>query len=479
MKNSCDRPCFRGNHRQSTNMLVAASVAVVLMLFVTNSHISAEREQASRAWGTSVMRILRAEAFSTPAVARADEGFCGRFLSFTAPRCARIDTVNTIELGKYTGRWYEIGSTARGKFQPYLELGLACITANYTAAGKTAIGQNAVKVLNRGLVSTAPERKGQVLAISNGVGKVEDTLREICSSVSGQTDPVDEGPHSFNPFSGPPLLSLPKFLSQIGELAETLPSGAQAKVKSAIEDVSESVDRISVQSGRIFRELGGIQERGGVLSQVNAKPGIVLKRKAGILSSVQKIERSAKRILSIRTTIVAAVQELEAAGGKLVAPAIAELQPTLKSLLSSSSSVIALAANVSRIASSIFINKSFQPSPTAAVGRAVQNRQEAGKLVVYFFNQPGNYWVVRLDGAAKNGYDLAVVYSCDYNPFIPPAFVTKPTIFLLSRTPSIPASVLKDVVAELAEKGIILAGDNPLIRTIQKSSVCAEYRKTL
>lgn len=93
-----------------------------------------------------------------------------------------------------------------------------------------------------------------------------------------------------------------------------------------------------------------------------------------------------------------------------------------------------------------------------------------GRLAVTFFPgaPAGDYRVIYLQGKAKNGYEVAIVYSCaDTNAGISQG------LFILSRTPTLPRTHrVEDLLDYVSDQGIDLETANKLVLTSQDPIIC-------
>mmetsp|Transcript_23485 Transcript_23485/g.55597 ORF Transcript_23485/g.55597 Transcript_23485/m.55597 type:complete len:207 (+) Transcript_23485:82-702(+) len=118
-------------------------------------------------------------------------------------------------------------------------------------------------------------------------------------------------------------------------------------------------------------------------------------------------------------------------------------------------------------------NSGRKGSPTGDLSQAIGKARESklpgnGKLEVSFFGPfYGPYWITQLYGDAAQGYEVSVVYSCSEIL----GFKTTEDLWILSRTPKLPADVTMDSLLQKASgMGIDVAALN--ITTTYQGSDC-------
>lgn len=103
------------------------------------------------------------------------------------------------------------------------------------------------------------------------------------------------------------------------------------------------------------------------------------------------------------------------------------------------------------------VNSGNEGSPTGrpntAIGKAKQ--VSGGKLEVSFFGPfYGPYWIIDLEGDKADGYSTSLVYSCTSGLF------KVEDMWILSRTPDLPASTQQAILSKAAGFGIDVSALN-------------------
>ncbi|GJP38208.1 hypothetical protein CLOM_g22675 [Closterium sp. NIES-68] len=96
----------------------------------------------------------------------AHASFCDTFLAQFPSRCPKVSTVESLDLNKFTGAWFEVGSSALRKFS--VGSGLSCNSAHFSTLGAATDGNNVAGFINRGLRTVSPFRSGSGVAHFRG-----------------------------------------------------------------------------------------------------------------------------------------------------------------------------------------------------------------------------------------------------------------------------------------------------------------------
>eukprot|EP01018_Ginkgo_biloba_P025332 Gb_35276 [translate_table: standard] len=113
-----------------------------------------------------------------------------------------------------------------------------------------------------------------------------------------------------------------------------------------------------------------------------------------------------------------------------------------------------------------------QPSsstwPPVMFGQGSQNSSSPGKIGMNFSGVESPYWIIRLEGSAREGYRAALVYRFreDLQGEI------HEDLFVLSRTRDLEKRVMNRFIETAARYGIYTDCDNPFIMTHQRGGSC-------
>lgn len=135
-----------------------------------------------------------------------------------------------------------------------------------------------------------------------------------------------------------------------------------------------------------------------------------------------------------------------------------------------------LLESVVDIGNEVIVRDTSKPlSYYSLTGFAERKRgEDASKLQVYFPLPQGltggPYWVVDIVGEASDGYEAALVYSCQELP----SGGIDPGIFILSRTPTLPSTVVDRFLAKAESFGFRFSCDNRFILTVQNHPSCKQ-----
>ncbi|CAI5503315.1 unnamed protein product [Closterium sp. Naga37s-1] len=198
--------------------------------------------------------------------------FCADYVK--AFKCPTLPSVDDIALGKYTGRWYEIGSTARFRFT--FELGLTCTTANYTAKGVTPSGRNKVKVVNRGRRSVALPRRSQIFTTSLNANRIASNLRIVCGAANTVTQASAQAQSllSANAATNSSIESLAA-ADKLAAFATSVSSDAEI-IDNALRDFQTEADKLnkrpqakgfSASKSKMLKSISNIQGAAGRILQ--------------------------------------------------------------------------------------------------------------------------------------------------------------------------------------------------------------------
>ncbi|GJP40313.1 hypothetical protein CLOM_g24593 [Closterium sp. NIES-68] len=396
----------------------------------------------------AITLLLALAACSAPVSA----SFCSDYLQ--AFKCPSLPSVDTIDLAAYTGRWYEIGSTAGFRFT--FELGLVCTTANYTAKGVVS-GRTKVKVVNRGRRAVALPRRSQIFTTSLNANRIASNLRIVCGVAATAATASAQAQ------------SLLSANTAANSSAEAL--AAASKLAAFVTSVSSDAEMID-NALRDFQTAADKMNKRGQPKDFNAAKGKMLK-------SISNIQGAAGRIIQAAFTGRTAAQglsgALKAISGENAKTAANGLQSLVGNtrIVFAATSIVRLATVMVAPTSAMVPSFLKSLSQGFARGKAFQSKKNAGRLSVSFFGpvptRP-NYSVFDLQGDASSGYSLATVADCSGG---------ETTIWLLSRTPSIAQSEIDAALGRLTDAGMRLTGANPFLLTDQTTSFCTNYWSTL
>ncbi|GJP40312.1 hypothetical protein CLOM_g24592 [Closterium sp. NIES-68] len=405
---------------------------------------------------TPAVALLLAISALTPASA----SFCADYLQ--AFKCPKLPSFDTVDISKYTGRWYEVALTARFRFQS--EVGLTCTTADYTANGEVN-GQKRIKVLNRGKRSVAGPRQAQVLLASVNSNRIATNLGIVCrvavnaAKASAQAQALLSANASASAAA-----------TGIGGTSELL--GAANPLAAFVTSVSSDAEIID----------NAVRDFQMALNTMNGRPQPkdFSGAKSKMFKSISNIQGAGGRLIQAAFTGRTAAQGLSGALNGLSGQNAKTAANGLQSFLRGTRLYFA-ATSIVRLATAMVPTVlSMVPSPFTRVGqggfpraKAIQSKSNAGQLFVIFFGQKSkepNYIITDLQGDASSGYSLATVYTC---------YQGKTTLWLLSRTPSVTQSDIDSALERVTTAGLRLTGANTLLPTDHTTSWCSKYRKRI
>ncbi|CAI5494893.1 unnamed protein product [Closterium sp. Naga37s-1] len=352
--------------------------------------------------------------------------FCADYVkAFKSPTLASVDD---IVLTGYTGRWYEIGSTASFRFT--FELGLTCTTANYTAKGVTASGRTKVKVVNRGRRSVALPRRSQIFTTSLNANRIASNLRIVCGAANTATTASAQAQTllSANAATNSTVESL-AVADKLAAFATSVSSDAEM-IDNALRDFQTEADKLnkrgqpkgfSASKGKMLKSISNIQGAAGRILQASFTGKTAAQGLSGALRAMggQGAETAANGLGSLvgNTRIMFAATSIVRLATVMVAPTVAMVPSPLRSL-----------------------------SQGFARGKALQSKKNPGRLSVTFFGPSPttpNYSVFNVQGTAS-GYTQATVVDTSGG---------EATIWLLARTPTIPQSEIDAALALVTAAG--------------------------
>ncbi|CAI7919308.1 unnamed protein product [Closterium sp. NIES-54] len=398
--------------------------------------------RSSSAQVTAVITLVLAlSAACTRPVAAS---FCADYVkAFKSPA---LPSVDDIVLTGYTGRWYEIGSTASFRFT--FELGLTCTTANYTAKGVTPSGRTKVKVVNRGRRSVALPRRSQIFTTSLNANRIASNLRIVCGAANVATTASAQAQTllSANAAANSSAESL-AVADKLAAFATSVSSDAEM-IDNALRDFQTEADKLnkrgqpkgfSASKGKMLKSISNIQGAAGRILQAAFTGKTAAQGLSGALRAMggQGAETTANGLGSLvgNTRIMFAATSIVRLATVMVAPTVAMVPSPLRSL-----------------------------SQGFARGKALQSKKNPGRLSVTFFGPAPttpNYSVFNVQGTAS-GYTQATVVDTSGG---------EATIWLLARTPTIPQSEIDAALARVTDAGVRLTGANTFLLTDHTTSL--------
>ncbi|CAI5494894.1 unnamed protein product [Closterium sp. Naga37s-1] len=372
-----------------------------------------------------VTRAMHARHWKSPGTA--SEHYVKAF------KCPTLPSVDDIVLTGHTGRWYEIGSTARFRFT--FELGLACTTANYTAKGVTPSGRNKVKVVNRGRRSVALPRRSQIFTTSLNANRIASNLRIVCGAANTATTASAQAQTllSANAATNSSAESL-AVADKLAAFATSVSSDAEM-IDNALRDFQTEADKLNKRG----------QPKGFSAS------------KSKMLKSISNIQGAAGRILQAAFTGKTAAQGLSGALRAMGGQGAETAASGLGSLVGNTRIMFAATSIVRLATVMVAPTVAMVPSPLRSLtqgfirGKALQSKKNPGRLSVTFFGPAPttpNYSVFNVQGIAS-GYTQATVIDTSGG---------EATIWLLARTPTIPQSEIDAALARVTDAGVRLTG---------------------
>ncbi|CAI5984941.1 unnamed protein product [Closterium sp. NIES-64] len=401
--------------------------------------------RSSSAQVTAVIALLLAlSAVCTRPVAAS---FCAEYVkAFKSPT---LPSVDDIVLTAYTGRWYEIGSTAGFRFT--FELGLTCTTANYTAKGVTPSGRNKVKVVNRGRRSVALPRRSQIFTTSLNANRIASNLRIVCGAANAATTASAQA-QTF--------------------LSVNAAANSSAESLAAADKLAAFATSVSSDAEIIDNALRDFQTEADKLNKRGQPKGFSAS-KSKMLKSISNIQGAAGRILQAAFTGKTAAQGLSGALRAMGGQGAETAANGLGSLVGNTRIMFAATSIVRLATVMVAPTVAMVPSPLRSLsqgfirGKALQSKKNPGRLSVTFFGPAPtkpNYSVFNVQGDAL-GYTQATVIDTSGG---------EATIWLLARTPTIPQSEIDAALARVTDAGVRLTGANAFLLTDQTTSWLAQ-----
>lgn len=391
------------------------------------------------------------------------QSFCP--LTLSRPTCPDLPTYDKFDITTYGGRWFEIGSTAN--FKNLQESGGICVVANYTLlkppSSSPADGGAEVKVVNSlySLGASAQNVSQVVISISAG---------QICSqafSICAETEQEKSSKSSL----AQALVLISSVTSSIGSKYSS-PAAALASSKKQMEG---AIKKIDAQLDCLAKGVSKIQELDAQLGQgqseatelVAALVGTVAESNGtliAIASAVGQIDNAKESVANVAAELLGYGEAATSAqlyqAVELISEGEAAITAQLGKIRESLASVVGVAG--------LFLApRSEQKGYSSIVGTGQQNVSFAGKLVVTFPSfSPGQYWVLGVEeGGPNGGYSASLVYGCDQN-----GGGIEETLFILSRTPSLPKASAQRLLAKASALGVTNYCSTPFIFTVQDST---------
>ncbi|CAI5988880.1 unnamed protein product [Closterium sp. NIES-64] len=375
--------------------------------------------------------------------------FCADYVkAFKSPDLASVDD---IVLTAYTGRWYEIGSTASFRFT--FELGLTCTTANYTAKGVTPSGRNKVKVVNRGMRSVALPRRSQIFTTSLNANRIARNLRIVCGVTNTATTASAQAQTL---------------------LSSNTATNSSVESLAAADKLAAFATSVSSDAEMINNALRDFQTEADKLNKRGQAKGFSASR-SKMLKSISNIQGAAGRILQAAFTGKTAAQGLSRALRAMGGQGEETAANGLGSLVGNTRIMFAATSIVRLATVMVAPTVAMVPSPLRSLsqgfvrGKALQSKKNAGRLSVTFFGpapSKPNYLVFNVQGDPSAGqYTQATVVDTSGG---------EATIWLLSRTPTIPQSEIDAALARVTDAGVRLTGANAFLLTDQSTSWLAQ-----
>ncbi|CAI7796973.1 unnamed protein product [Closterium sp. NIES-54] len=293
-------------------------------------------------------------------------------------------------MGKFMGKWYEIGATALGKFQSKGELGIASITYTYSTA-KNGKSRGALSLTRQGVVAVMPMRRSQVAAISAATTVLAQQLRAVCGTVSSVRTKQQ----------------LSTSYLTLG--SEELPVDVKQSVSYGLGSIEGAVAEVSRRAEALWAELDDVQRANAQLNQRDSF-ALVARMKIALRSASSAIQGAAKGIDAKRNEM------FSIAAMNRISLAMANVMTECQNGSTFSQRVAALASatrSLSPLVSSLFSS----PSPALYTTRTTATAtlkltSEAGKMIQQYQGVQTDHWVIGLWGNSAKGYSHALVYSC-------------------------------------------------------------------
>lgn len=380
-------------------------------------------------------------------------------LTLSRPTCPTLPTYDAFDITTYGGVWFEIGSTAN--FKNLQEAGGICVVANYTLQQAPSPGNGAVVgVLNTLFSLGAPLLNTSQIVISLSAGQICSQAFVICA----ETDPLG----SNNLTQGLTLVS--NVASQCSSAQAPVLASAEKTIKEAIGKIERKLDELSTAVNTIQRldaQLG--QGQGDATDGVAALLGTVAEANGtaiAIATEVGSIEGARESVGEVAAQLAA---KGDTGGSAKLYEAVGLLLAGEGGITAQVGQIQAALASMAGVAG-LFLAPATAPEGynSRIVGVAVQNSTFAGKLKVTFPGfPPGDYWVLAVEDEGGPGYAATLVYGCDQNSS---GGGVEETLFVLSRTPTLPKASVHRLLAKAAALGVTSTCSTPFIFTVQSPS---------
>ncbi|KAL3683720.1 hypothetical protein R1sor_001742 [Riccia sorocarpa] len=367
--------------------------------------------------------------------------FCSRTLSrWTCP--ATLPTFDQVDLNKYSGRWYEIGSN--GYFKGLQEAGGECISAFYTPQpdGSIQVFNGQTRVL--GALGTSLVR-----GISVSAAGICQNARQICSEIS-------------------PMGSISQGIRIIQQVATNISQSyyeescvlveSKAKIDSSLmtidkglDSLSQSVSQIQVLNIKLSQAEGKAKDEVAELTKIAAQVNNEIED--NIPALLESIASARKKVTELAGKLYQKDDTKEIS--QQLFRAVSSIQEFEESLSGHAATIRATVAATADSAASFAYEKNEGVGGFYGLyGKAVAaNATAPGKLSVTFEGiptPPGKYWILKVADEKSESYGAAIVYGCSD---IPGAGTYQP-LFFLSREPTLSEDVNREFTDYVRSLGI-------------------------
>ncbi|CAI5466000.1 unnamed protein product [Closterium sp. Yama58-4] len=412
-------------------------------------------------------------------------------------RCPKVSTVDSLDLEKFTGAWFEVGSSALHKFST--SSGLSCNVAKYSALGAATDGSNVAghpALSSRPSHLLTPPYPAQVWRISAAAGRISRNLRRVCEAavysarahaslqamlvpgpqITGGNDGTGSGADSSGDTPTSDNSTSSSSTSPFSQQANGTALAAEAAVILAASSAT-----VSQQALAIYRQLGLLQIHNNRASTFNdpQEPGLDV-TKQGLADAANRIIAAAGKARRAGMRGSLAVVQMQLMLPAANSSAATRFTSRLSGFLARASwelgvrGKVGLATTVIRVLAVSVLAPSLTmfPSPfpwnsqTQLRMQAVQDRHEPGKFAVSLFGfaRSNNYLINKLEGDADSAYNMTTIVSCDAGQF---------SVSILARTTSVDQSEIDAQISQLERQGIILGGANIFIKANQDEAAHA------
>ncbi|BFI09503.1 hypothetical protein MPTK1_3g05310 [Marchantia polymorpha subsp. ruderalis] len=348
--------------------------------------------------------------------------FCANTLSrWTCPK--DLPTFDKVDLQKYAGRWYEIGSNAF--FKNLQEAGGTCVSAVYTLKSD----EGYVEVFNSQTRVIGDLGVSLVRAISAQASQICQGARQICSQIF--VGSVSQGLSIVQEVATNTSQSNPADSSALLE-AKAMIESALGGIDAGLDSLAKNVSQMQILNSQLSQADGKAADRVAQLSDLAAQIN------AGVVDAI--IPEKLAAIAAARQNITAIAGKLYNAPGtkqlaQLLFRAVTLIQDLEESVPGQAATIKATVNGAVDAAASFAYEKSENVGGFVTIlGKAFQNSTDAGKLSVVFDSiAPAQYWILKVEDENSDDYGAAIVYGCSdlptggtYQPF-----------FILSRKPTL------------------------------------------